>query len=334
METNDAEVVRERKEILELGDRLGNVSEACRRAGIPRSSYYNYRRRLREQGLSGLSNRPPRHNHHPLTTPRAVEDRLVELSSAHPAWGCVRLAAYLHDQGASVSAPTVQKLLTRHGLGTAQERWLCLEESVRAVPASCTAEQIAWMETWNPAFQERGHESTCPGETLFQDVRHATRAARVYVHFAVDSYGGLAFALLRPVRQTVDAISLLEADILPFYAQIGRPVESLVTPDVPLFWGSVRHPFEATLARAGIRHRAVHVADSHDNGFLERFWQDFLRGFVAPRRREWLTAPFAGWQEEFSVWLEEYNTVQPYLGYRNYGQTPLGFVRGVSIENL
>ena len=325
---------RKRKEILELGDRLGNVSEACRRAGIPRSSYYNYRRRLREQGLPGLSNRPPRHNHHPLTTPRAVEDRLVELSSSHPAWGCVRLAGFLHDQGVSVSPPTVQKLLTRHGLGTAQDRWLRLEELARVTHDTCTEDQVAWITTWNPAFRERARESTRPGETLFQDVRNATRAARVYVHFAVDSYGGLAFALLRPVRKTSDAISLLDADILPFYAQIGRPIESLVTPDVPLFWGSVRHPFEATLARAGIRHRAVHASDSRDNGFLERFWRDFLRGFVAPRRAEWLTAPFARWQKEFSVWLGEYNTVQPYLGYRNYGLTPLGFVRGVSIEKL
>lgn len=325
--TESDDLVRKRKEILELSDRLGNVSEACRRYGIPRSSYYQYRKRFRESGLAGLRDRPSAHKTHPMTTPKAVEQQLIDLSLTHPSWGCVRLAAHLGEAGVTISSPTVQKLLTRHGLATAQDRWLRLEARALESAGTQTEEQLAWIEAWNPAFRERDRESTRPGETLLQDVRAATRAARVYVHFLVDSYGGMAFATLHSSRDTADAVELLDQHVLPFYACLNEPIESLITPDVPLFWGSPRHPFEMALAEAEIDHRATHPAAARQNGFLERFWQDMQVEFVTPRRSEWTTAPMARWKAEFAVWLKEYNEVRPYLGYRNRGKPPTEFVR-------
>ena len=327
MLTDSDDLVLKRKEILELSERLGNVSEACRRSGIPRSAYYEYRKRFREAGLAGLRNRPTVHKTHPMSTPKAVEQRLVKSSLAHPSWGCVRLAAYLQELGVSISSPTVQKLLTRNGLGTAQDRWLRIEACAMDSVELCTAEQLAWIDAWNPAFRERDRESTRPGETLLQDVRAATRAARVYVHFLVDSYGGLAFASLQTTRDSVAAVRLLQEHALPFYESLGQGAESLITPDVPLFWGSSRHPFETVLGRAGIDHRAAHAAAARQNGFLERFWQDMQTEFVAPRRAEWTTAPMERWKREFALWIREYNEVRPYLGYRNLGKPPLVFVR-------
>lgn len=325
VENESDDLALKRKEILELSDRLGNVSEACRRSGITRGSYYEYRRRFREHGLAGLRNRPPRHKTHPMTTPKAIEERLVETSFAHPSWGCVRLAANLRQSGISLSAPTAQKLLARRGLGTSQERWLRLEGRALAAPEACTSEQLAWIEERNPVFRERGHESTRPGETLLEDVRAATRAARVYVHFLVDSFGGLAFASLCLTRDTADAVTLFSQEVLPFYERLGERIESLMTPDVPLFWGSQRQPFEAALTRAGVEHRATHVSAARENGFLERFWQDFQVEFVAPRRGQWTTAPIRRWQDEFAVWLDNYNNIRPYLGYRNCGEPPCVF---------
>ncbi|MDD4903325.1 MAG: helix-turn-helix domain-containing protein [Candidatus Bipolaricaulis sp.] len=327
MSTESDDLVLRRKEILELSDRLGNVSEACRRAGIPRSSYYEYRRRFRKDGLAGLRDRPPVHRSHPMSTPKAIEDRLVRLSVEHPSWGCVRLAASLRASGVSISSPTVQKLLARRGLGTARERWLRMETLALTAPGACTAEQLAWIEALNPAFRERERESSRPGATLLQDVRAATRATRVYVHFVIDSYGGAAFATLGRSRNTADAVKLLSEHVLPFYASLGEPIESLITPDVPVFWGSPRrHPFEKTLARAGIDHRAEHPSAARRNGFLERFWQDVQVEFVTPRRAEWRSAPIRRWQAEFAEWLAAYNTTRPYLGYRNQGASPYAFI--------
>jgi len=325
--TESDDLVLRRKEILELSGRLGNVSEACRRFGVPRSSYYQYRKRYRESGLAGLRNRPSVHKTHPMATPRAVEQNLVELSFAHPSWGCVRLAGQLRDSGVLISSPTVQKILSRHGLATAQDRWLRLEALAMPSAAACTEEQLAWIDAWNPAFRERGRESTRPGETLLQDVRAATRAARVYVHLVVDSFGGVAFASLHACRDTADAVKLLKKQVLPFYERCSQPIESLITPDVPLFWGPPRHPFEAAVAEARIDHRAAHPAAARQNGFVERFWQDLQVEFVAPRRADWTAAPIARWKSEFAAWLKAYNETRPYLGYRNQGRSPLDFAR-------
>ena len=48
--------------VLELAERLGNVSEACRRGGIDRTSFYDWKRRFQLEGRtgSGRCRRSPR----------------------------------------------------------------------------------------------------------------------------------------------------------------------------------------------------------------------------------------------------------------------------------
>ena len=326
------EAVRKRKEVLELAQKLGNVSKACRQANITRTQFYAYRKRLEEQGLRGLENRPPVHKTHPMATLPAVVAQVVLLSVAHPSWGCVRLSQELARMGISLSSPTVQKVLSRHGMGTARDRWLRLEEEAINHDASLTAEQLAWIDHWNPAFRERGRESSRPGELLVQHVQAATSRERIHVHVALDTFGGVAFGLLRPARQAEDAVELLAEHVLPFFSRRKVRIRSLITPDTPVLWGSSRHPFERFLARAGIEHHSVHREPRGKNGFLERFWRDFQTEFVAPRRKEWVSAPVARWQEEFAAWLSEYNTVRPYLGFRNMGLPPCEFVRRATVS--
>src|SRR5215217_3218826 len=45
--------------VLELAERLGNVAEACRRGGIDRTSFYDWKRRFQLEGLDGLKDLPP-----------------------------------------------------------------------------------------------------------------------------------------------------------------------------------------------------------------------------------------------------------------------------------
>ena len=50
-----------RMTVLELAQRLGNVSEACRRGGMNRTSFYDWKRRFELHGLEGLKDLPPIH---------------------------------------------------------------------------------------------------------------------------------------------------------------------------------------------------------------------------------------------------------------------------------
>lgn len=117
-----------RTRLLDLVEQLGNVSEACRRLGVDRSEYYRVRRRAREgYDATGRS---------PLAKPAALERKLVALCLEYPEWGCDRLSYYLVLKGETISSPTAQKILMRHGLGRVADRrtraWLLDEEGVRA----------------------------------------------------------------------------------------------------------------------------------------------------------------------------------------------------------
>src|SRR4029077_5639946 len=92
--------------VLELAERLGNVSEACRRGGIDRTSFYDWKRRFQLEGLDGLKDLPPSAQRHPMTPAPEVVAGIEELALTHPAYGCNRIEALLALEGRRVSAIT------------------------------------------------------------------------------------------------------------------------------------------------------------------------------------------------------------------------------------
>ena len=51
MTVAEKKVVRGRLSALQLAEALGNVSEACRRRGMSRTQFYEYKRRFQTHGL-------------------------------------------------------------------------------------------------------------------------------------------------------------------------------------------------------------------------------------------------------------------------------------------
>jgi hypothetical protein len=49
-------------------------------------------------------------------------NRVSELATTYPDWGCDRIAYYLHLKGMTISAPTVQRILNSQELGTVAQR--------------------------------------------------------------------------------------------------------------------------------------------------------------------------------------------------------------------
>ncbi len=47
-------LAEQRLSVLELARELGNVAEACRRRGLDRTSFYEWKRRFQTQGYEGL----------------------------------------------------------------------------------------------------------------------------------------------------------------------------------------------------------------------------------------------------------------------------------------
>jgi transposase InsO family protein len=314
-----------RMTVLELAERLGNVSEACRRGGIDRTSFYDWKRRFQLQGLDGLKDLPPVAKSHPMTTPVEVVERICELALLHPAYGCNRLEALLALEGRRVSAITIQKILNERELGTREQRWLGLETKTASEPVALSAEQIAFLEKLNPCFRERHIESERPGELLSADtfmVGTLKGIGRVYLHAVVDTFGSYAFGFLHVSKQPEAAVAVLHNDVLPFYRTLELPVTAVLTDNGREFCGTERHPYELYLALNEIEHRKTRVGSPKTNGFVERFNGTVLGEFFRPAMHRRLYESVETLQADLDAWLHHYNHQRPHLGYRNQGRRP------------
>jgi len=69
-----------RLSVLELAKELGNVAEACRRRGLDRTSFYEWKRRFQTRGVRGAKNLPPVHKSYPQMTPPETVERIRALA--------------------------------------------------------------------------------------------------------------------------------------------------------------------------------------------------------------------------------------------------------------
>ena len=321
-----SKLAEHRLSVLDLAKELGNVAEACRRRGLDRTSFYEWKRRFQTQGFAGLKDLPPIHKSHPQTTPAETVERIRDLALEHPAYGCNRIEAMLSLEGKRVSAITIQKILNDAGLGTKYDRWLALEEKNAGKAINLSAEQSAFIEKLNPCFRERHVESAGPGELLSADtffVGNLKGIGKVYLHAVVDTYGSYAFGFLHVSKQPEAAVAVLHNDVLPFYAGLDLPVKAVLTDNGREFCGTETHPYELYLELNGIEHRKTKVKTPKTNGFVERFNGTVLDEFFRVKMRETFYESVDALQADLDAWLVHYNTQRPHLGYRNQGRRPI-----------
>lgn len=322
-------LAQQRMSVLQLAEALGNVSAACKRMGMDRTSFYEWKRRFQTHGIEGLKDLPPIHQTHPQTTPPEVEERILAVSMEHPSWGCTKLSALLKLEGISVSSPTIQKILIKHNLGSKYQRWLKIEEKHLTEGLELTAEQIQKIERYNPCFRERHVESSRPGELLAQDtfqVGTMKGVGRVYLHAVVDTYGSYAFGFLHTGKVPECAVAVLHNDVLPFYREKNLTVNAVLTDNGREFCGKETHPFELYLALNDIEHRRTKIRTPRTNGFIERFNRTVLDEFFRVTFRENFYESVEALQADLDTWLHHYNNERPHLGYRNLGKRPIDTV--------
>ncbi|GIV58051.1 MAG: IS481 family transposase [Rhodothermaceae bacterium] len=321
----DDKIAYQRLSVLELAKALGNVSEACRRRDISRQTFYEYKRRFEKFGLEGLKDLPPIPKSHPNTTPKEHVERLLALSLEHPAWGCNRLSDHLKLEGISISAPTIQNILGKHGYGTRYDRWLRLEEKSASEGIELSVEQLRFLEKQNPQWRERHVESSRPGELLSQDtfyVGHFKGVGKVYLHTVVDTYSSYAFGFLHTSKQPEAAVSVVHHDVVPFYKKHKLSIGAILTDNGTEFCGTAEHPYELYLTLCEIEHRRTKVGRPQTNGFVERFHRTVKEEFFETETRRTLYTSVKQLQTDLDKWLDYYNRERTHQGYRNLGRRP------------
>ena len=81
----EKKIAQKRLTLLQVAERIRNVSEACRRHSISRSQFYEYKRAFQKRGFDGLMDRPPIPKSFPNETPADVREKIIALSLKHPA---------------------------------------------------------------------------------------------------------------------------------------------------------------------------------------------------------------------------------------------------------
>lgn len=325
--TAKKKIAQKRLTLLQLAERLSNVSEACRHHGVSRSQFYEYKRAFQERGFEGLIDRPPIPKTFPNETPPELREKVMRLSLEHPARGPVQISDRLRLEDVTASPSTVRNLWLKEQMETRYKRLLRLEEERSGQDVELTEEQIRLLEKANPCFRERKVESPYPGYLLSQDtfmVGSLKGIGRIYLQAVVDTYGSFAFGKLYTSKVSETAVDILYDRVLPFYETQSLKVEHVLTDNGREYCGRpMIHPYQIFLEFNDIEHRRTQVARPRTNGFVERFNRTVLDEFFRETFRSKFYSSMEELQQDLDEWLHNYNYERPHRGYRNMGRRPI-----------
>jgi len=196
--TQDQYIIRRKLNIIELGDTLGNISEACRRLDISRQHYYDIKKAIREDGIQGLleksRNKPRKGNR---VAPE-IEQKLLDYSLEYPTHGQVRAANELKRAGIRISAGGIRSIWLRHKLETKALRLKRLEEWSKENTNILTEPQVQALELAKEEKEAHGEiETHHPGFLLGQDtyyVGYIKGVGKIYQQTGIDTFSNIGFA--------------------------------------------------------------------------------------------------------------------------------------------
>jgi transposase InsO family protein len=288
MPWNAKSTMQLRQEFVSLARQEGmTMAELCRRFGISRQTGYKWLARHVEQGDSGLADQPRRPANSPSLTPSAIEQEVVQLRRAHPAWGGRKISRRLADLGVqAVPAPsTVTSILHRHGLISPQA-----SDNATAWQRFEHAEPNAlWQIDFKGHF-ETLRQGRCSPLTVLDD--HSRYNVLLHACGATDT--GTVQACLRQA-----------------FERYGLPVRINADNGAP--WGSPREPGQVSelaiwLIRLGIRVSYSRPHHPQTNGKDERFHRSLKAEVLNGRSFH----DFAQVQAELERWRVIYNQQRPH----------------------
>lgn len=300
-----------------------SVSEACRRFGVHRSTYYAWKHQVDRHGLEVLRPRERRRPQMPNQLPKMIEERIVSFSIAHPGLGPRRVASELGREkwGAIVVSPNgVWKVLCRHGLNT------------RAKRLGLVAGYAAPYEPPRDPGPERHIDVERPGELVGIDCFYVGRlkgtSGAIWQLTAIDIASSFAWAELvvcpndNPTgKQTSKLARRVAADL----KAAGWQLERVLSDNGNEFRGL---EFGQTIKRLKACHSRIHAGRPQTNGNVEALHKTILDECWRPAFARYIHPRYTGLRRELDTYLRFYNHDRIHHGRLTRGQIPADLVYG------
>ncbi|MDD3847234.1 MAG: IS481 family transposase [Syntrophorhabdaceae bacterium] len=321
-------IINRKLNILELGQTLGNITDACRRLGVSRQHYYDIKTAIMEEGLEGLlekSRCAPRIGNR---VPSVVEQALLDYSLEYPTHGQTRTANELKKKGIDISAGGVRSVWLRHNLHLKSLRLNRLEKWAADNVNILTESQVEALE--NAKEEEKVHgeiESPHPGFLFAQDtcyIGYIKGIGKLYQQTGIDTHSNIGFAKVYTEKTSLTAADFLNDSVLPFFDEQCIRVLRILTDNGPEYCGRPEsHPYQLFLHLNDIEHTRIKVRHPQTNGAVERLNQTVQEEFYKVAFRRKLYRSIEEIQTDLDIFMSWYNNDRTNQGRYCQGRTPM-----------
>ncbi len=330
--TLDDKVHAQRLRLFRRAEELGNVSQACREAGVARSLYYQFRSRYQKYGPDGLHpkhlrGRPGR----PPALDAQIERQIVAMGLAEPAWGPQRISDQLALRGVHVAPSTVYRALKRRGLGTRTQRFGVLEQHSATKAGLLTERTKKTLEKARPTPSRAHIEAEEPGELVGFDCFYIGKlkgVGKVWQVTACDCASSFTWAKIFLGDPRAEVTAEFVREVAADLDKAGWPLQRVLTDGGSEF----KSLFTKACRDLGVKQTKTKPRHPFTNGFVERVQGTLLHEHWRIEFRRRYFTKVGQIERSLQGALTFYNFDRPHRGYRTKGRTPGSIVWGANDE--